>query len=249
MPRIFMILAAATAVVFGAMFYQYRAQQQELGQLQAYQAVLLEKTEQIFQQAKDPARLIKLDTADPRLQGDYQVMADFVLRQMMQSAEARNQYIRELKALDWDRFLDIERLAADKKQNYQATQQMLKNVHAVTDAYGLKTAQLEQDSLEQAKSLPIKSRYRQQLAQSLRDSQHGDEAHALFELEKQSLSKAEAIFAVLKNNRWEKRGKLFMFYEDEPLQQFNALYQEILALNKQMKRVSVQNRQEIAEKL
>ena len=190
-----------------------------------------------------------MDTADPRLQGDYQVMADFVLRQMMQSAEVRNQYIRELKALDWDRFLDIERLAADKKQNYQATQEMLKNVHAVTDAYALKTAQLEQNSLEQAKSLPIKSRYRQQLAQSLRDSQHSDEVHGLFELEKQSLAKAEAIFAVLKNNRWEKRGKLFMFYEDEPLQQFNALYQEILALNKQMKRVSVQNRQEIAEKL
>lgn len=249
MPRIFIILAAATAVVFGAMFYQYHAQQKELGQLQAYQAVLLEKTEQIFQQAKDPSQPIKVDTADPRLQGDYQVMADFVLRQMMQSAEARNQYIRELKALDWDHFLDIERLAADKKQNYQATQEMLKNVHAVTDAYDLKTAQLEQNSLEQAKSLPIKSRYRQQLAQSLRDSQHSDEAHALFELEKQSLSKAEAIFAVLKNNRWEKRGKLFMFYEDEPLQQFNALYQEILALNKQMKRVSVQNRQEIAEKL
>lgn len=249
MPRIFIILAAATAVIFGAMFYQYRAQQQELGQLQAYQAVLLEKTEQIFQQAKDPSRPIKVDTADPRLQGDYQVMADFVLSQMMQSAEARNQYIRELKALDWDRFLDIERLAADKKQNYQATQQMLEHVHAVTDAYDMKTAELERNSLKRAESLPIKSRYRQQLAQSLRDSQRSDEAHALFELEKQSLSKADAIFAVLKNNRWEKRGKLFMFYEDEPLKQFNALYQEILALNKQMKRVAVQNRQEIAEKL
>lgn len=34
-----------------------------------------------------------------------------------------------------------------------------------------------------------------------------------------------------------------MFYEDEPLQQFNTLYKEILALNKQMKQVSVQNQE------
>ena len=71
----------------------------------------------------------------------------------------------------------------------------------------------------------------------------------MFELEKQSLAKADAIFAVLKNNKWEQRNKIFMFYEDAPLQQFNTLYKEILALNKQMMQVSVQNQEEIAEKL
>lgn len=176
-------------------------------------------------------------------------MANFVLTQMIQSAEARNAYIRELKAQDWDHFLDIDRLAADKKQNYQETEEMLKNVHAAVESYAQKMQQFEQNSLEQAKNLPIKSKYRHQLAQSLRDSQHSDDAHALFELEKQSLAKADAIFEVLKNNKWEQRGKTFMFYEDAPLAQFNALYKEILALNQQMKQVSVQNRKEIAEKL
>ena len=71
----------------------------------------------------------------------------------------------------------------------------------------------------------------------------------MFELEKQILANADAIFAVLKNNKWEQRNKIFMFYEDESLQQFNTLYKEILALNKQMKQVSVQNQEEIAEKL
>lgn len=249
MPRIFIILTAATVIIFGGMFYQYRAQQQELGQLHAYQTVLLEKTEQIFDQAKDPSTQISVDTRDPRLQGDYQVMANFVLTQMIQSAEARNAYIRELKALGWDQFLAIDRLSRDKKQGYKETEAMLKSVHAAADAYAVKTQQFEKNSLEQAKNLPIKSRYRHQLTQSLKDSQHSDDAHVLFELEKQSLAKADAIFAVLKNNKWEKRGHTFMFYDDAPLEQFNTLYKEILALNQRMKQVSLQNREEIAEKL
>ena len=249
MPRIFIILTVATVLIFGGMFYQYHVQQKEAGQLHVYQSVLLEKTEQIFDQAKNPSKLIRVDVTDPRLEGDYQIMANFILTQMIQSAEARNSYIRDLKALQWDKFLDINRLSADKKKNYQATEKMLKNVHAVVDAYELKTEKIEENSLEQAKNLPIKSKYRRQLTESLRDSQLSDDANALFELEKQSLAKADAIFAVLKNNKWEQRNKIFMFYEDAPLQQFNTLYKEILALNKQMKQVSVQNQEEIAEKL
>lgn len=249
MPRIFIILTAATVIIFGSMFYQYHMQQKEAGQLQAYQTVLLEKTEQIFEQAQDPSQPIQVDISDSRLKGDYALMANFVLTQMIQSAEMRNQYIRDLKALDWDKFLDIDRLALDKKQNYQATEAMLKNVHAAVDAYTLKIQQFEQNSLDQAKNLPVNSRYRHQLTESLRESQHSGEAQTLLELEKQSLAKADAIFDVLKNNKWEKRNKLFMFYEDEPLKQFNMLYKEILELNRQMKQVSVQNQEEIAAKL
>ena len=128
MPRIFIILTVATVLVFGGIFYQYRVQQKEVEQLQTYQVVLLEKTEQIFDQAKNPSKLIQVDVTDPRLEGDYQIMANFILTQMIQSAEARNSYIRDLKALQWDKFLDINRLSADKKKNYQATEKMLKNV-------------------------------------------------------------------------------------------------------------------------
>lgn len=79
------------------MFYQYHVQQKEAGQLHVYQSVLLEKTEQIFDQAKNPSKLIQVDVTDPRLEGDYQIMANFILTQMIQSAEARNSYIRDLK--------------------------------------------------------------------------------------------------------------------------------------------------------
>lgn len=249
MPRIFVILTAATVLVFGGLFYQYKQQQQEAAQLQVYKSVLLDKTQQIFEQAKDSTQPIRVDVNDARLKGDYQIMASFVLQQMILSAESRNAYIRELKALDWEHFLDIDRLAADKKKNYAQTEAMLQGVHAVVDMYEQKMQDLEQNGLAQAKNLPISAQYRNQLAQSLRESRKDEDTYALFELEKQSLAKADAIFAVLKNNKWEKRNRLFMFYEDKPLKEFNALYKEIVELNRQMRRVSLQNRAELNQKL
>ena len=249
MPRIFIILACATVLVFGWMFYQYSAQQKEAAQFDAYQVVLLEKTEQIFKQAQNWEKPIELDLSDARLKGDYKVMSDFILGQMLQRAEARNQYIRDLKALNWDKFLDIDRLVKDKKNNYQETEQMLQQVHAVVDAYEQKTTQQEENALEQAKHLPVKNIFRQQMTQSLRDSRDSDESHALFDLEKQSLAKADEIFKVIKAHKWEKKNKLFMFYEDEPLKQFNQLYSEMLQLNTQMDQIRQKNRTELKQKL
>ena len=104
MPRIFLILGLATTVVFGGLFYQYYEQQKEATQLEQYQKVLYEKTDLIYAQAKDWNKPINVDVTDARLQGDYKVMASFVLSQMIQSAEARNAYLRELKEIDWDEF-------------------------------------------------------------------------------------------------------------------------------------------------
>ena len=47
MRRIVLILVLATSAVFGWMFYQYSQQQKEQQQLQSYETVLYEKTEQI----------------------------------------------------------------------------------------------------------------------------------------------------------------------------------------------------------
>lgn len=249
MPRIFVVLASATVLVFGWMFYQYSVQQKEAVQLSTYETVLREKTEQIFQQAQHWEEPIQLNVTDARLTGDYKIMSDFILSQMLQRAEARNQYIRYLKALNWDKFLDIDRLLQDKKNQYQETEQMLQQVHAVVDAYEQKTTQQEENGLAQAKQLAVKQVFRQQIAQSLRDSRDSDESHALFELEKQSLAKADELFAVLKANKWEKKNKLFMFYEDAPLKQFNQLYTEMLALNAQMDEIRQKNRSELKQKL
>ena len=248
MPRIFLILGLATAAVFGGLFYQYHVQQQESAQLEQYQKVLYEKTDLIYAQAKDWNTPIEVDVSDPRLHGDYEVMANFVLSQMIQSAEARNAYLRELKAIHWDDFLNIQRLSKDKKQDYQETDLMLQQAHALATEYQVKIEQAQQNALEQAKQLPIQSRYRQQLAENLRESAKQNEALALFEIEKQVLEKADQIFLVLKNNRWENKSNTFMFYDDKALKQFNTLYQEVVKLNSQMQQIQQQNRTALQEK-
>ena len=248
MPRIFLILGLATTVVFGGLFYQYHVQQRESTQLEQYQKVLYEKTDLIYAQAKDWNTPIEVDVSDPRLHGDYEVMANFVLSQMIQSAEARNAYLRELKAIHWDDFLNIQRLSKDKKQDYQETDLMLQQAHALATEYQVKIEQAQQNALEQAKQLPIQSRYRQQLAENLRESAKQNEALALFDIEKQVLEKADQIFLVLKNNRWENKNNTFMFYDDKALKQFNTLYQEVVKLNSQMQQIQQQNRTALQEK-
>ena len=82
----------------------------------------------------------------------------------------------------------------------------------------------------------------------MRESAKQNEALALFEIEKQVLEKADQIFLVLKNNRWENKNNTFMFYDDQALKQFNTLYQEVVKLNSQMQQIQQQNRKALQEK-
>ncbi|MCT8089424.1 hypothetical protein H0920_08420 [Acinetobacter sp. C_4_1] len=249
MPRIFLILALATCSVFGWMFYQYSVQQKELSQLHSYQTVLYEKAELIYQQAQDWSKPIEINVSDNRLQGDYKVMADFVLSEMIQNAEARNQYLRELKAIHWDQFLNIDRLDQDRKQKYAETEQMLQQAHLLAKRYQQQTLQREENTLARAKQLSIKSHLRHQLTDSLRESRDSDQTHALFALELQVLDKADALFQILKNNQWEKKNKTFMFYQDQPIKQFNDLYKQVWQLNAEMEKVKKHHRQAVEQRL
>ena len=107
----------------------------------------------------------------------------------------------------------------------------------------------QKEAIAQAKDLAISARFRHQLTDSMKASEKSHEATRLFSLEQQNLAKADQIFLVLKNNQWEKKNNTFMFYEDAPLQQFNALYKEILALNSQMQQVEKQTQKEVEQKL
>ncbi len=82
----------------------------------------------------------------------------------------------------------------------------------------------------------------------MKASEKSHETTRLFSSEQQNLAKADQILA-LKNNQWEKKNNTFMFYEDAPLQQFNALYKEILVLNSQMQQVEKQTQKEVEQKL
>lgn len=249
MHRIFLILGLSVALVFGLLFYQYHTQQREAEQLRVYQMVIQEKMALIYEQAQDWKTPIQVQLKDERLTEDDEIMANFVLTQVVQNAEARNAYLRALHQMGWPRFLQIERLEQDRKQNYQETEQMLKQAHAIAERYQQESTLREQLALEQAKNLPIKARFRQQLAQSLRESQKSDQTHALFELELQVLAKAEAMFGILKQYKWIRKNKTFMFYDDHAVQQFNTLYKEVLHLNAQMEQIKKHNIQAVEQKL
>ena len=126
---------------------------------------------------------------------------------------------------------------------------MLKQVHLLTAQYQQQMQQREEDTLDRAKHLSIKANLRHQLADSLRESRDSDQTHALFALELQILSKADALFEILKNNKWQKNEQTFMFYEDQPLKQFNALYAEIVQLNAEIEKIKKQNRKAIEQRL
>ncbi|MCO8045743.1 hypothetical protein NI467_10345 [Acinetobacter bohemicus] len=249
MPRVFMILAGATLAIFIGLFYQYSVQQKNQAELAEYEMVLEEKTQQIAEQAQNWSTPIQLEIEDERLDGDYAIMAEFVLGQLRDSAEERNQYLRELKAANWQNFLNIDRLAQDQTQGYTDTEAMLKQVHQIVNDYQQKIQQRDAELIDKAQQLDIKNRYRQQLTQNLKDSQQNSNAHVIFEIEKQSLAKADALFALLKQHKWQKKNQIFMFYEDKAVKEFNALYKDMLDLNRQMQQVASANQKAVENKL
>lgn len=249
MPRVFMILAAVTLAIFIGLFYQNSIQQKHQAELLEYETVLEEKTQSIVRQAQDWSKPIQLELEDDRLDGDYAIMAEFMLGQLRDSAEERNQYLRDLKAANWQNFLDIDRLAKDQAQDYKETEAMLKQVHQIVNSYQQQIQQRDAELINKAQQLDIKNRYRQQLIANLQADQQQSNAHAIFEIEKQSLAKADALFAVLKKHKWQKKNKTFMFYEDKAVKEFNALYKEILNLNKQMQQIATANQKAVENKL
>lgn len=248
MRRVVVLISSVTIIIFAALFYQYQQQQDEVAQLHVYQTVLYEKTEQLYAQAQDWQTPIEMTTQDQRLDGDYRVMADFILSYLKDNAEARNLYLRELKSMGWDDFLDVKRLSADKKNQYQHTQQMLRDARSLATQYQQNKAQRHETALAAAKHLDIQPRLKQTLFEGLAFSDD-EQSNAVFVLEQQILAKAEAMFKILKANRWEAKQGKFFFYEDQPLAEFNQLYQQVLELNSQIETIKNSHKAKLEAKL
>jgi uncharacterized protein YxeA len=248
MRRVVVLITSVTLLIFAALIYAYQKQQNEVAQLHQYQTVLYEKTEQLYQQAQDWQTPIQMTTQDQRLNGDYRVMADFILSYLKDNAEARNLYLRELKSIGWDTFLDVKRLSEDKKNNYQQTQEMLANARSLAEQYQQQNQEWHEKALAAAKHLNIENRLKQTLLDGLKNSDD-PQTHAVFVLEQQVLAKAEAMLVILKSNKWEAKQGKFFFYEDQPLAQFNQLYQQVLQLNRQIETINDSHKAEVEAKL
>ncbi len=145
-------------------FINIRSSKRRLSQLQSHQTVLYEKAELIYQQAQDWSKPIEINVSDNRLQGDYKVMADFVLSEMIQNAEARNQYLRELKAIHWDQFLNIDRLRPKTaSRNMPKPSRCCSKRICSRSAISNKPYSVNKIPVARAKQLSIKSHLRNQL--------------------------------------------------------------------------------------
>ncbi|WP_163122198.1 hypothetical protein [Acinetobacter portensis] len=249
MKRVILVIAAVTLSIFGYLIYQYKVQQNELAQLEVYQSVIQDKGQLIFEAAQKWQKPISVDLNTPELEGDYKIMADFVLNFMVQSAEARNTYLRELKALNWHKFLDVNRLEQDKKNKYEETEIMFIAVKEVITHYQESMARHDEVALNEAKHLNVNQRFRRYLTESFKEVVKQNNGQELFELEQQSFAKAQALFAILKESKWQAKNNMFMFQGDDHVKQFNQIYKEMLELDKQMKKVSQKNQKAIEANL
>lgn len=248
--RRFLLFAAVIVICISSFFfYQYHVQQKAANTEQMFEVVMAEKMRELYDQAQDWSKPVQINVHDDRLSGDYKLMSEFLLNYWMQNVEARNHYLRQLKAANWDTFLDVERLDQDRQQAYKDTEQMLREVRKISTEYERKRQQIQTDSLEQAKSLAIHNEMRKSLQVKLEHNLKVDKAHDIFPIEQQIIEKAQAMFDMLKTYPWQKQDKMILFQETIQVKKFNSLYQDVLRLNAKMEKIKKSNVEVLDEEL
>ncbi|RPE28220.1 hypothetical protein EC846_3109 [Acinetobacter sp. BIGb0102] len=248
--RRFLLFFLMVVLGIGSFFlYQHQLQQRAANNKQMFEVVMAEKMRTLYDQAQDWTTPVQLDIHDDRLSGDYKLMSEFLLNYWMQNVEARNRYLRELKAASWDTFLDVERLDQDRKQDYKETEQMLADVRKASTEYEQARQQIQSSSMEQAKSLTIQNEMRQSLQAKLESNLKADKAHDIFPIEQQIIEKAQAMFDMLKKYQWQRKDKMILFRETTQVKKFNTLYQDVLKLNSKMEKIKKNNAEVLEEEL
>ncbi|WP_343578509.1 hypothetical protein [Acinetobacter sp.] len=248
--RRFLLFVLVVVLGIGSFFlYQHHLQQRAANNKQMFEVVMAEKMRTLYDQAQDWSTPLQLDIHDDRLSGDYKLMSEFLLNYWMQNVEARNRYLRELKAANWDTFLDVERLDRDRKQDYKETEQMLADVRKASTEYEQARQQIQSSSMQQAKSLAIHNEMRQSLQAKLENNLKADKAHDIFPIEQQIIEKAQAMFDMLKKQQWQRKDKMILFRETAQVKKFNMLYQDVLKLNSKMEKIKKNNAEVLEEEL
>lgn len=232
-------LVVITSIIFFT--YQHIKQQQAKDSSQMFDVVMTEKMNQLYDQAQDWSKPIQLDIHDKRLAGHYKQISEFLLSYWIQNINARNEYLRELKAAKWDTFLNVDRLDLDKKQKYVETEKMLADVRTASDKYQTQYEKIHKTFLAKIQELSVDAEMRQLLEMKLGSQQKADQDHAIFMIELQILDKAEEMFKLLKNYPWQKKDQMILFHENSQVKKFNQLYQDVLKLNAKIEKIKKRN--------
>ncbi|MBN6528904.1 hypothetical protein [Acinetobacter pittii] len=232
-------LIVITSIIFFT--YQHIKQQQAKDSSQMFDVVMTEKMNQLYDQAQDWSKPVQLDIHDKRLAGHYKQISEFLLSYWIQNINARNAYLRELKAAKWDTFLNVDRLDLDKKQKFVETEKMLADVRTASDQYQTEYEKIHKTFLAKVQELSVDAEMRQLLEMKLGTQQKADQDHAIFMIELQILDKAEQMFKLLKNYEWQKKDQMILFHENAQVKKFNGLYQDVLKLNAKIEKIKKKN--------
>lgn len=249
MRRIISVVIVIILSIAAYLFYEHTALKQQEAQRQMFDVVMSEKMRQLYENAQDWSKPISLNIHDERLKGDYKILSEFVLNYWLKNVETRNTYLRDLEAAKWNHFLDVNRLDRDRKKNFVETEQMLQAVRRITTQYQKQNLVDKQEVLAKVKTLEIASELKQSIQEKLQKNLKLDQESALILLELKILDKAEQMFTLLKDNDWHKENGQIMFQKDAQVKQFNALYQDVLKLNKEIEQKKKQNAAEIEGEL
>ena len=249
MRRIWIVVGIIIIAIAAWFYIEHESAQRNAANRQMFDVVMSEKMEQLYNQAQDWSKPVQLNVHDDRLKGDYKILSEFLLNYWMSNVETRNQYLRELKAVKWDQFLDVNRLDADRKHGYTETENMLKVAHQVTQQYQQQNFNNKKAAIAEAKALPIDREIRNPLQAKLEQNLKVDQENSLIVLELEILTKADAMFEMLKKYPWQKQGDKILFAQDAQVKQFNALYQDILRLNLEIEQKKKQNTQAVQQQL
>ena len=242
-----LILVSVLVVIISLAAYCAHAENERDDQVQRekFDVVMSEKIEQLYIQAKNWKEPLTLKVEDERLEGDYKVLSEFVLKYWMDNIESRNQYLRELDQAKWDEFLNVQRLEQDKKSKYQNTEQMFIQVKKIQEDYQKRYDLIYAEAIDDLNQLDLQANLRSSMQEKLEHSREKNNEQALFALEIQIMHKAEEMFEFLKKHEWQRRNTMFLFKDDETVNRFNQLYRELNNLQGEIDKLKSQNAQVI----
>ena len=240
MRRILIVLLILILSLCGYFLYHEKNQKKEINK-EMFDQVMSEKMEKLYVQARNWQKPLSLPVEDNRLEGDYKIMSEFILKYWMDNIEARNSYLRQLEKAKWNEFLDAERLDQDRAQAYQQSNKMLGEVLSATVDNKKKQASIYANAIVQVDELKVNNTLRQSMKEKLVLSHANNDETALLQIERQIIEKAEQMMNMLKTHKWVRQGKTFLFTNDEQVRDFNILYAEILEFQAQIDELKKQN--------
>lgn len=240
MRGILTLLLLLLLLIGGFFLYQNHLQDQQSGR-ENFDIVMNEKMDLLYLQAKDWKNPINMDLKDQRLEGDYKVMSEFILKYWIDNIEARNSYLRGLERAEWDHFLNLKRLEQDRSQNYKQTEIMLSTVRQLSTKFKAKNKQITMQALADIETLNISKKLAELMKQKLQLTQNSSNELALLQIELEILDRAEQMFELLKNRKWLKQDNMILFANDADVRQFNLLYAEVNEFQQQIEQLKQQN--------